>query len=83
MAGDVFYLYFNETDPRFGDFSYEHSDKVGWLTLNFGMQRLDEMMEAIYANPTVIAPNHNAASEAGEYLDEHEPMMFMSPSRVW
>lgn len=82
MAGDVFYLYFNETDPRFGDFTYEHSDKVGWLTLNFGMQRLDEMMEAIYANPTVIAPDHNAASETGEYLDEHEPMMFMSPARV-
>ena len=28
------------------------------------------------------APDHGAASEAGEYLDEHEPMMFMSPARV-
>lgn len=83
FAGGVFYLYFDETDPRFGDFSFTHHESgVAWLTLNFGMQRLDEMMEAIYANPSVIAPDHGAASETGEYLDEHEPMMFMSPARV-
>lgn len=80
---DVFYLYFDEADPRFGDFSYDHDESgITWLSLYFTMEGLNEMMGAIYANPTVIAPNHNAASEAGEYLDEHEPMMYMSPARL-
>lgn len=78
----AYYLDFNEMDPRFKYFSFRYSGKVGWVTLKFGMERLDAMMEAYYAKPTVIAPDHDAVSETGEYLDEHEPMMFMSPARV-
>lgn len=82
MAGDVFYLYFNETDPRFRDFAGQHgSNGVAWLTLNFGMERLYAMMQHVYSNPTVIEPDHDRPSY-GEYVDYHEPMMYMAPARI-
>lgn len=82
MAGDVFYLYFDETDPRFRDFAGQHgSNGVAWLTLNFGMERLYAMMQHVYSNPTVIEPDHDRPSY-GEYVDYHEPMMYMAPARI-
>lgn len=82
MAGDVFYLYFDETDPRFRDFSAGHgSNNVAWLTLNFGMARLYAMMYRIYGDVDVIEPDHDAPA-LGFYTDKHEPMMYMSPARV-
>ena len=82
MAGDVFYLYFDETDPRFRDFSAGHgSNNVAWLTLNFGMERLYAMMQHVYADVDVIEPDHDRPSY-GEYVDYHEPMMYMSPARI-
>lgn len=82
MAGGVFYLYFDETDPRFRDFAGQHgSNGVAWLTLNFGMERLYAMMQHIYATPTVIEPDHDRPCY-GEYVDYHEPMMYMAPARI-
>lgn len=34
-----------------------------------------------YTEVNVIAPDHSAQPIDGEYLDEHEPMMYMSPAR--
>ena len=86
FAGGDFYLYFDETSPLFSNWSSAHGGtgdgKQAWLTLNFGMQRLFAMMQYIYSNPTVIEPDHSAQPVDGEYLDEHEPMMYMSPARV-
>ena len=86
FAGGDFYLYFDETSPLFSNWSSDHGGtgdgKQAWLELNFGMQRLFAMMQYIYSNPTVIAPDHSAVPVDGEYLDEHEPMMYMSPARV-
>ena len=82
FAGGIFYLYFDETDPRFRDFSAAHgSNNVAWLTLNFGMQRLYAMMQYIYADMDVIQPDHDVPA-LGFYTDKHEPMMYMSPARV-
>jgi len=82
QSGDRFYLYFNETDPRFMDFEARHGQNgVAWLTLNYGMERFDAMMTQLYVNPDVIGPDHDSPGY-GEYLDSHEPMMYMSPARV-
>lgn len=86
FAGGIWYLYFDETSPLFTNWSSAHGGtgdgKQAWLTLNFGMQRLYAMMQYIYSNPSVIEPDHSAQPVDGEYLDEHEPMMYMSPARV-
>ena len=86
FAGGVWYLYFDETSPLFTNWSSAHGGtgdgKQAWLTLNFGMERLYAMMQYIYSNPTIIKPDHSATPIDGEYLDEHEPMMYMSPARV-
>lgn len=85
-TGDPFYLYLDKDSPDFKyDFITEHgSNGVAWITLksDWGMLRLSAMMPDVYTDVNTIGPDHGAASETGEYLDEHEPMMFMSPARV-
>lgn len=82
FAGGVFYFTFNEVYPPFAQtFSLGHGSAIGWVTLNFGMQNLGNMMLAHYSTPTVIEPDHDRPSY-GEYVDYHEPMMYMSPARV-
>ena len=85
-SGDPFYLYLDKDNSDFKyDFVTEHgSNGVAWITLkfNWGMPRLSAMMPDVYSNVNTIAPDHNAAPDAGKYLDEHEPMLFMSPARV-
>ena len=82
MAGGVFYFTFDEVYPPFAQtFSLGSGSAIGWVTLNFGMQNLGNMMLAHYSTPTVIEPDHDRPAY-GQYVDYHEPMMYMSPARV-
>jgi len=82
------YLTFDTESPDFGSWTaYTGSDQSGniksaWLSLNFGAGGIYDVMRETSTQCTVIAPDHDAVPEKGEYLDEHEPMLYMSPARV-
>lgn len=81
-SGGVMYFTFNEVYPPFAQtFSIEDKTNLSAVTLNFGMQDLDGLMMVYYATPDVIAPDHDRPSY-GQYVDYHEPMMYMAPARV-
>ena len=83
IAGGVFYLTFNEISPIFAQtYSLGSGSGLGWVTLNFGVERLANMMFPEYPDVTVIEPDHDAVPLDGEYLDEHEPMMYLAPARI-
>ena len=83
IAGGVFYLTFNEISPIFAQtYSLGSGSGLGWVTLNFGVERLANMMFPEYPDVTVIEPDHSAVPVDGEYLDEHEPMMYLAPARI-
>ena len=83
FAGGVFYLDFNEVSPIFAQtYSTGHGTSLGYVTLNFGVERLANMMFPEYPDVTVIEPDHSAVPVDGEYLDEHEPMMYLAPARI-
>ena len=68
----VFSSYFNVVSPQGGQYSYITIKPDG---------ELQSLMMTGYFTPDVIAPDHNAPSY-GEYIDKHEPMMYLSPARV-
>ena len=82
------YLTFDTDSPDFGSWiAFTGSDQSGniksaWLSLNFGAGGIYDVMRETSTQCTVIAPDHDAAPEDNEYLDEHEPMLYMSPARV-
>lgn len=55
-----------------------HANGLAWFELG----RANNLSGANSQTVNVIAPDHDAAPVDGEYLDEHEPMMYMSPARV-
>lgn len=87
-SGGVKYLTFDTTSPDFGSWiDFRGSDmgggnKAAWLSLNFAAGGLYDIMRDTSTQCTVIAPDHSAVPVDGEYLDEHEPMMYMAPARV-
>ena len=75
------YFSFLETDPRFADFTIATPvNGITWITLNGGLEKLNSLMEHHYSTPTVIAPDHDLPSY-GQYIDQHEPMMYYTPAR--
>lgn len=75
------YFSFLETDPRFADFTIATPvNGLTWITLNGGLEKLNSLMEHHYSTPTVIAPDHDMPSY-GQYIDQHEPMMYYTPAR--
>ena len=80
-SGGVMYFTFNEVYPPFSPFSIEDKTTLSAVTLNFGMQNLGGLMTAYYATPTVIEPDHDRPAY-GQYVDYHEPMMYMAPARI-
>lgn len=81
-SGGVMYFTFNEVYPPFAQtFSIEDKTTLSAVTLNFGMQNLDGLMMVYYATPTVIEPDHDRPAY-GQYVDYHEPMMYMAPARI-
>ena len=82
-SGGVMYFTFNEVYPPFAQtFSIQDgSGSLAAVTLNFGMQNLGGLMMVYYATPDVIAPDHDRPAY-GQYVDYHEPMMYMAPARI-
>lgn len=74
------YIGIDETDVLFDDFTITDGTSLSWITLDAGVQRLDTLMLYYYSTPTVIGPDHNVPGY-GQYVDKHEPMMYMNPAR--
>ena len=55
-----------------------HANGLAW----FEQGTANNLSGANSQTVNVIAPDHDATPVDGEYLDEHEPMMYMSPARV-
>ena len=74
------YIGIDETDVLFDDFTISDGTNLSWITLDAGVQRLDTLMLYYYSTPTVIGPDHSVPGY-GQYVDKHEPMMYMNPAR--
>lgn len=80
-AGDASYLSFNEIDPRFSGFSFGsgNSRDLGYITLNFGIDNLDKLMQTVYSDVDPWKPNPVRGST---YKEQDEPMLYRAPARV-
>ena len=83
FSGGNFFVYIDPTDVVF---NYYFSivtipgAEYSYITIKQNGELQSLMMPGFF-NPNIVAPDHDAPSY-GEYVDKHEPMMYMSPARV-
>lgn len=83
MSGGVFFIYLDTNDVIFNSYFNVVSPEgkeYSYITIKPDGE-LQSLMMPGYFTPDVIAPDHDAPSY-GEYIDKHEPMMYLSPARV-